>query len=521
MMAGAASGVPSRDRGADLAALVAGGLLPLAFAPFGWWWLAVLCPAVLFRLWLDCRPRRAAWRGWLFGVGMWGTGVYWVYHSLHFFGAAIAPLAAAITAVFVLALALIPAILGGLVTRGDPERRGAVWLILVAPAAWVGIEWVRSWLLTGFPWLLLGNSQLDTPLAGHAPLVGVYGVSLAVAFTAGVMAALPRVAGGRRLLLLIPVIGLWLGGALLEGHRWTRPDGAPLRAALVQGNVDQDEKFASLRRSIDLYTDETRSVAGDADVVVWPETAIPTFWGHVADELNAFRLELGDTEVVTGIFTTEPETGLYHNSIRTLGPSPTTYSKQRLVPFGEYLPLRDWLGFLDAIIEIPMSDLTPPEEEQSPLMAGGVAMAAFVCYEAAYPDVIRRLAQDAGVLVNVSNDAWFGDSTAPAQHLEIARMRSLETARPMIRATNTGISAFIDHRGGIGRRGPRFEAITLTHEIQPRTGATPFMVTGNHPVLMLIGLMLVGGIAGGVGSAGRGTRRDPQAAPGASDDFPG
>lgn len=476
------------------AALVAGAVVPLAFAPHGWWWFALLGPAVLFRLWLDCGPRRAAWLGWLFGVGMWGIGVYWIYHSLHYFGAAIAPLAALLTFAFALAMALTLAALGALVARGSTRRRGAAWLLVLAPVAWVALEWVRSWFLTGFPWLLLGTSQIDTPLAGLAPLIGVYGVSLAVALSAGVIAALPRLRGAALWAALAAVALLWGGGWALDGRDWSRPDGQPLRAGLVQGNVAQDEKFDSVRGSLGLYADMTREIAADVDLVIWPETAIPTFWDRYDAELNAFAAQLDSTEVVTGIFTRDLATGVYFNSIRPLGPRRDTYSKQRLVPFGEYLPLRDWLTFLERVIQIPMSDLVPPSTPQGPIRAAGVRIGAFVCYEAAYPGVVRDLARDAGLLVNVSNDAWFGDSAAPAQHLEIARLRALENGLPMLRATNTGISAIIDHHGGVVARSPQFEAATLVREVQPRTGNTPYTRVGDAPVLILLGLILAGWI---------------------------
>lgn len=474
------------------AALVAGAVVPLAFAPYGWWWFALLGPAILFRLWLDCGPRRGAWLGWLFGVGMWGGGVYWIYHSLHYFGDAIAPLAGLVTIAFALAMALTLAALGALVARGSSRQRGAAWLILLAPAAWVALEWVRSWLFTGFPWLLLGTSQIDAPLAGLAPLLGVYGVGLAIAVSAGVVAALPRLRGAGLAAALAGTALLWGSGYMLDGSDWNEPDGEPLRAGLVQGNVGQDEKFASVRESVERYADMTRDIAADTDLVIWPETAVPTFWDRLEPELTDLAAELDDTDVVTGIFTRDRDTGHYFNSIRPLGAERDVYSKQRLVPFGEYMPLRDWLAFLDRVIQIPMSDLVLPPESQGPIRAGGVRIGAFVCYEAAYPGVVRDLARESGLLINVSNDAWFGDSSAPAQHLEIARMRALENGLPMLRATNTGISAIIDHHGNVVARGPQFEAATLVHEVQPRAGNTPYNRLGDLPVLIVLGLVIAG-----------------------------
>ncbi len=472
-------------RARDLLALAAGAALAFAFAPWGLWPLAIASPAVLFLLWQDCTRRRAAWRGWLFGVGLWGAGVYWIYHSLHLFGAAVAPLAGALTVLFVLALALIPAVLGALVVGRDAERRGPAWFLLVLPGAWVLIEWVRSWLMTGFPWLLLGTSQTDNWLAGYAPVFGVYGMSLAVALSAGALAfAWGARWHGRALALAVAVV-IWGAGAVLSGMHWSRSGGQPFDAALIQGNIEQEQKFDTQEKALTRYEDLTRYVAPRAELVIWPETAVPTFYRRVADRMNAFgeTMEAENTRVVTGVFTLDTETRRYYNAVRPLGVNQMAYHKQRLVPFGEYMPLRGYLEFLEAYIQIPMSDIAPGVPDQAPLEVGNNRLGASVCYEAAYPGVIRRMAVSADVLVNVSNDGWFGDSTAPHQHLQIARLRARETARPMLRATNTGITAIIDHRGEIVSRGPQFDVAVVEARIDPRAGLTPYVQMGDIPAV--------------------------------------
>lgn len=473
-------------RGGDLLALLAGVALVPAFAPFGLWPLAALAPAALFLLWQECGRGRAAWRGWVFGVGHWGAGVYWIYHSLHFFGAAIAPLAAVLTLVFALGLALTLALLGALVASVPSERRGPAWLGLLLPGAWVLLEWFRSWFLTGFPWLLLGTSQVDTWLGGYAPVVGVYGTGLALALTAGLVAVAVRHGAPARVAALLAIAALWAGGWALSGVHWTRPSGLPFDAALVQGAVDQERKFASLERSLGRYMAMTRAAASRAELVVWPETAVPTYYIRVAERLNPFAEEMAaqNTHVVTGVFTLEPESGRYYNAVRELGPDRTDYRKRRLVPFGEYMPLRPLIGFIGRYIEIPMSDITAGAPRQPVLEVGRLRLGASVCYEAAYPDIIRSMAGRSGVLVNVSNDAWFGDSTAPFQHLQIARMRALETGRPMLRATNNGISAIIGPRGGVVARGPQFEPATVSARVEPHGGHTPFVAWGSWPALV-------------------------------------
>ena len=477
----------------DALAIPAGALGVLGFAPFGWWPLAIVAPALLFLLWAECRRGRAAWRGWLFGLGYWGAGVYWIYFSLHHFGAAIAPLAALLTFLFAVGMALTLALLGALVAHGEPHRRGADWFLLILPAAWVALEWFRSWFLTGFPWLLVGNAQLDTWLEGYAPVAGVHGMGLAAAFTAGVLAVLGRLRWHARTGVIALAAALWIGGAVLAGVHWTRSGALPFDAALVQGSVQPDRKFADLDLSLDRYTEMTRAVAGEAEIAVWPETAVPTFYPRVAERLNEFAAEMAerDTHVVTGVFTLEPAGARYFNGVRQLGPGHRDYRKQHLVPFGEYMPLRGLLGFFERYIEIPMSDIAAGAAGQEPLRVGRYRIGASVCYEAAYPGVIRGMVPPASVLVNVSNDAWFGDSTAPYQHLEIARLRARELGRPMLRATNTGITAVIDHRGDVLAQGPQFEATVVEARVEPRAGLTPYTRAGDVPALLIAVIMLV------------------------------
>ncbi|MDZ7749827.1 MAG: apolipoprotein N-acyltransferase [Halofilum sp. (in: g-proteobacteria)] len=487
-------------RGRDALALAAGAAGVLAFAPFGWWPLAVLAPALLFVTWADCRRGRAAWRGWLFGVGYWGAGVYWIYFSLHHFGAAVAPLAALLTVVFALALALTLALLGALVGGGDPRARGVTWFLLVLPGAWILLEWFRSWFMTGFPWLLVGNSQLDTWLVGYAPVLGVYGTGLAVAFTAGALAALHRLRWHGHLGIVVLVAGVWIGGALLSGIHWTRSGGLPFDAALVQGNVDPDEKFADLGRSLDHYTAVTRGVAGEAEMVVWPETAVPTFYRNVAERMNGFarEMEARDTHVITGVFTFGDTRSRYYNAVRQLGAGHRDYRKQHLVPFGEYMPLRTVAALRRALDPDP--DVGPRRRRGRPAAVAGRALrdrrrrcATRSPTRASCASRCRRPACSS----TSSNDAWFGRSTAPYQHLEIARFRARELGRPLLRATNTGITAIIDHRGRILARGPQFAPVVVEARVEPRAGITPYVRWGDVPAVALAGILALVPVAVG------------------------
>ncbi|MBK1674388.1 apolipoprotein N-acyltransferase [Ectothiorhodospira shaposhnikovii] len=482
-------------------ALLAGAALVPAFAPFELRVLGVLAPALLFVLWAGAQPRQAAWRGYAFGLGMFGAGVYWVYYSLHLFGAAIAPLAALITAGFVMLLALFPALLGYLAARLRGRTPAFVHLVLLVPALWVLFEWWRGWFLTGFPWLLLGTAQLDTALAGYMPVLGVFGTGMVAAMMAGAL-AWGVVSGHRRLAAGLGLVGLlWLGGLGLKQVEWTRPVGEPLQVSLLQGNMAQEDKLRpeELVTAMGLYAYLTEEAFG-SDLILWPETAVPNFYHYLEEDfllpLEAEARTHG-SELLAGIFTYEPETRRMFNSIAKVDAErPQFYHKRKRVPFGEYLPLRGLLEWLDGYIELPMADLSKGYGDFT-LEAAGIVLGASICYEDAFGHLIIRALPRAQMLVNVTNDAWFGDSIAPHQHLEIARVRSLEAGREMLRATNTGISAVIDHRGGIRDRSPQFKTHVLTTRAQPREGRTPYALWGNWPVvtgltLLVAGLVLAG-----------------------------
>lgn len=483
--------VPGARWGAVLA-VAAGVLLPLGFAPFDWALLGILCPALLFLLWLDAPPRRAAWYGYLFGLGMFGVGASWVHVSIHEFGHTSHVVSIPLTALFVLGLALFPALSG--YAAAHAARPGRLRLLVVLPCAWVLVEWVRGWFLTGFPWLNLGYSQIDMPAAGLAPLAGVYGVSLLSALVAALLVALVEFRGVLRWLGVAALVLLLGGGQWLRGAQWTQPVGEPLRATLIQGNISQHVKWAPEMRepTLQMYRELTAR-HWDSDLVVWPETAVPAFHHQVAEGYLAAlgrEARAHGTDIVTGIAVADAETRRYHNSLVTIGGATAFYHKRHLVPFGEYVPLEGLLRGLIGFFDLPMSDFSGGPDVQAPLPVAGQRAAASICYEIAFGEEVIRALPEATLLLTVSNDAWFGDSLAPHQHLQIARMRVLETGRPLLRATNTGISAIIDARGEIVARSPQFQRDVLSASIQPRTGATPYVRFGNLPVVLLVVIAL-------------------------------
>ncbi len=477
----------------DFLALFAGALLPLAFAPFNLFPLAVIAPALLYLTWLDTTPKRGFRRGWLFGVGMFGVGVSWVYVAIHVFGEAGVLLAGFLTALFVAFLSLFPALLGYTVTRFFPVAAVAK-ILLVFPAAWTLFEWLRGWIFSGFPWLNIGYSQIDAPLSGLAPLLGVYGVSWAVALSAGLLLYAITASNPHRWRALAVLVLLWGGSALLTPIAWTQPHGKPLRVSLIQGNIPQEIKWQpeQRRRTLDLYADLTAQHWGD-DLIVWPEAAITMFYHEVADNYLAQLAATArrhNTDLILGLSVEDPDTGRYYNSMMSLGRSEGFYFKQHLVPFGDYVPYADWLRGLIKFFDLPMSGYSPGPPNQPLLQAAGHKIASTICYEDAFGEEVIRQLPEATVLVNLTNNAWYGDSFAPPQHLQMSRMRALETGRPLLRATTNGISAIVTHQGKISAASPQFKAYVLSGTVQPMSGETPYVRFGNLPVLIFLGGML-------------------------------
>jgi len=482
---------------ADLIVFVSGALAALAFAPVSVYPLALLGPAVLARSWLDVSPRRAAWLGFLFGWGLFGIGVSWVYVAIHDFGYTGVTLAVLLTSMFISILASYVAIAGYAFARW---ARGRDWtrLLVVFPAIWVLAEWVRGWLFTGFPWLNLGYSQIDSPLRGFAPLLGVYGAGLLVALSAGLLVLATRLPKARRLAVVGAVAVLWLLGWLTTKLTWTTPQGDPFPVALVQGNVPQDTKWRPelVAYTMDLYAELTRA-HWKSRLVIWPEAAITDWYHEIRDsylaDLRREAISHGSA-IVLGIPVREAGSRRYYNSLVSLSDTVGMYHKRHLVPFGDYLPFEDWLRGVIGFFDLPMSGFSPGPPKQRLLDVGGLSIAPAICYEDAFGEEWIDGLPNATLLVNATNNAWYGNSFAPHQHLEISRMRALETGRYVLRATTNGVSAIIGADGQVRKRSPQFKTFVLTGEAQAYSGATPYVRYGNGPVLIIALAMLLWGI---------------------------
>ncbi len=458
-----------------LIAFVTGATMPLAFAPFHFWPVAILAPALLiFQLDFMRTGRQAFSLGCVWGLGYFGFGVSWIYNSLHQFGHAPAVVAGGLTGLMVVTLSLFIALALALYHRLQ-HRYPARWAVWMLPLIWFSMEWMKGWVLTGFPWLSIGYAHLASPLAGFAPIIGVYGVgSLSILISL----LMVRWKQDKHWKVLLAILFIGLLGQGLRMVEYTRPEGAPLDISMVQGNISQDLKWRRDMRDkiIDKYWRASQPYL-DSDLIVWPEVAIPGRSEDMQPVLKSMTKTLRQhhTRLLSGIVVSDWMKREYYNSMLMLGAGRGVYHKRHLVPFGEYYPLRGLILWMRKYIDIPMSDMTPGPQQQAMMSVKGVNIGVSICFEDVFSRDINRDLPQANILLNTSNDAWFGDSLAPHQHLQIAQMRALETARPMVRATNTGSSAFIDYKGKIVTALDQFKLQTARAKIQGRSGATPFV----------------------------------------------
>ncbi|MFT3742051.1 MAG: apolipoprotein N-acyltransferase [Gammaproteobacteria bacterium] len=486
---------PYQTRLKAAAALLVGALLPLAFSPFHIYGFSVLCPALLLALLLGASPKQAFWRAFLFGMGFLGIGISWVYISLHVYGQADGWIAGLLTALMIMVLSLYIAVPFYFFAKFFPKPLASQSL-LVFPTLWVITEGLRTWLLTGFPWLLLGNTQLYSPLAGLAPIIGVYGVSWVTAFVSALLLLCWRqrqkfsqVLG---CILILVVVGVT--SAQLKKIQWTKPAGATVQVSLVQGNIPQTLKWqpTQAQASLDLYQKLTLALPNQR-IIVWPEAAI-TFWpDQITDFLAKFNRMLKDkhSTVLTGIPYMQKDQA--YNALLAIGNGQGVYLKRHLVPFGEFIPFRGLLVWLKDYVQIPMSDFASGPKHQPPIIANHIPIASFICYEIAYPWLVAQTAKQSQLLVTISDDSWFGKSLASAQHVEIAQMRALETGRYLLMSTNDALTAIINPQGHVSSFAPPYETYVLNGTIQPMQGNTPWMRIGIYPLLLFTFIVLCWG----------------------------
>ena len=480
-------------------ALLAGASFLLALAPYGFWPLAIVSPAILYALLMpEMTGKRAFLIGEAYGTGLWCVGAFWLYTSIHDYGDTPAWLALIMIAIMGLGMGLFHGFLALMFNRmvgKQPFSFAALWILQ---------EWLKTWLFTGFPWLFVGYAFTEQRwLSSLAPVAGVFAVSFVAVLLAASLVELLRRRGGYMLasaVLLVVSTSLWL-----INPQWTKPKGTPdLSVSLIQGNIPQDLKWLTEFQveTLKIYATLTRTEWG-RDIVLWPESSIPMFQteavGFIGEMVKMAKAT--NTTWITGIpykdeAAFDPKTDKYppfYNSVIALGAEADgLYKKQRLVPFGEYIPFE---GLLDILPNLAGSQdilsYSRGSAQQSPLHVRGHNLGAAVCYEVAYPDTTRKNAIGTDFLLTISNDAWFGTSAGPLQHLQMVQMRALENGRWFMRATNTGVTAIIDHQGRIVKRAPQFERTVLRGDIQARVGNTPFMSMGHYPILIIMALLLL------------------------------
>lgn len=488
----------NKFRLAIITALCLGLATAFAFAPYHIYPLAVLTPAGLLALIQSRSAREAKWLGFCYGLGCFGAGVSWVYISIHTYGGAPVALAALITAAMVSFLSLYP-MLACYLTNRYFDQAGDAKNIFAFPAIWVGCEFLRSFMFSGFPWLLVGYSQTASPLKGYAPIVGIYGVSLMVVMSSGLLVcahqAYKKHAYRTLYFRMLAVATIWMAGAMLSLIPWTNPEGQPLNVSLVQGDIPQSLKWNPdhIQLSFDRYRDLTKPLWGKADIIVWPEAAIPMTLQSAAKFIEDMdeRATQSGSNLVLGIPVENDHGGGYYNTIVTLGATKQIYQKRHLVPFGEYVPFQHVASRIFDFMHVPLPDMREGMPRQNPIYLHGIKVTPSICFEIAYAELNNMRDPSVGMLLTVTNDAWFGHSAAQAQHLQIAMMRALELRRPVIFASNNGISAIIDANGQVMNAAPTHVATVLTSTIQPMTGYTPWIMNGLDPFLFIILCLLI------------------------------
>ena len=510
--------------------IIIGAIYPLGFAPFGYWVatfvsLCLLVNEIIY--FCDTtvtgkenehnKSNNKNTRLSLFSIGLYwsygafGVGVSWVYVSIHEYGHAPVLGAVGISFLFVLTLSLVKA--AGIYSISRMQQWfGRNLLVLIIPFAWLISEFAQRILFSGFPWLFAGYSQIDGPMWMLSTWLGVYGVSwFLLAITSCLVLLFTyylkiKKEDGKNYLhrttlyILIILISVPLL-ASITATEVIHPAKKSIDVALVQPNIAQDDKWdrRHFSRIVDILYEQSND-HWDADLIVWPEGAIPAYHHQVQDiiqDINRYALNT-NTDLLLGLPVYEPAQDTSYAAFVSLGSSEQTYHKQVLVPFGEYVPLGQWLRGIIEFLNLPMSNFSPATTTQQPMDFGDYQVIPAICYEIAYPDIVHALMEQADenmskpkLIVTVSNDAWFGNSWGPYQHMEMARMRALELGIPLVRSTNDGITAVVDARGNMLARINRYEQATLRRVVSLEHYKTLYRSYGLMGIYLLMGISLV------------------------------
>ncbi|ROV58514.1 apolipoprotein N-acyltransferase [Vibrio ponticus] len=478
-----------------LGAAFVGALTTFAFAPYQIWPLAFVSVAALLCLIHRQTAKKAAWIGYAWGLGQFATGISWVHVSIDNFGGMPKIASLFLMALLVGYLAIYSALFTGLLNRFAPNNNRTRFFIL-APALWLVCDWLRGWVMTGFPWLWLGYSQIDSPLASFAPIGGVELITLLVVVSAAAISY--ALLNKHWLTLVVPAVVLATGFGL-RNINWVTPNpDSTTKVALVQGNIEQALKWVPSERwpTIMKYIDLTRQ-NWDADIIIWPEAAIPAFEFEISSFLSNLdsNAKAHNSAVITGVVN-QDENRRFYNSILSLGATAygdysydldKRYHKHHLLPFGEFVPFEDILRPIAPFFNLPMSSFSRGDFIQNNIDANGKQLAPALCYEIIFGEQVREnITDETDFILTLSNDAWFGHSIGPLQHMEIARMRALEFGKPVIRSTNNGVTAVTDFKGNITAKLPQFETGVLRTQVTSTTGQTPYHGLGSWPLYIWV-----------------------------------
>ncbi|MGE3921134.1 MAG: apolipoprotein N-acyltransferase, partial [Gammaproteobacteria bacterium] len=492
---------------------LSGASLTFAFAPFYAYGMAVFAPATLLLFLNNTNRLQGFLRGLIFGIGFFGTAVSWVFVSIHQYAHVDIITSSVLTFCFIMLFALFIATQSFLFVLSHKYYSNSYFRYLILfPMLWILFEAIRGWFLTGFPWVLIAYSQTNSPLKGYVPILGEYGVGFIILFSSGLLGMWLELfynsfykknkikLNNRLIVFTFVAMIIWLSGYLFAQIPWTKPDGPKIKVSLIQGNIPQEIKWSSeyfystIARYMELSQLENEDVAVQRNqIIIWPESAIAAPSNQVEDLLEALKRDSNANQLafITSIPIPVPDSFQYYNGMIVLGDGQGYYYKRHLVPFGEYVPLMHFLGHLLEFMAIPMSDFAAGPHNQPPLIAKGIVIGPFICYEVAYADALKRVLPKAEVLLTVSNDAWFGHSFAGAQHLQIAQFRALQSGRPMLFVSNTGPTAIINQSGQVQEKVPEFKAVRLTGFVQPMQGATPWVMIGNSGIVVFILLFVL------------------------------
>jgi apolipoprotein N-acyltransferase len=472
-----------------LIAFLLGALAVLGFAPFYIFPATIVAIIGIIYLWAKAPTAKACLKlGFQFGLGLYSVGIYWIYISLHDFGSMPWWFAGFCTFCLCAFMALFPALVGYFSKR-------LTFLTISAPVLWGLSDWIRSWIFTGFPWLTIGYSQTPySPLAGYMPIVGVYGVSIITVAIAACIAIWlanknqPVNLTWRRNVITAMTLLIAVGG-VLKVVPWSSPIGEPFSVSLIQGNIDQDIKWRpdAAERTMAQYVAMTQN--NQTDLIILPETALPVIASQLDPDIYTAldsHAKQNNSNIIVGMVDYNRSTQEYFNSAFSLGTAPTqSYSKNHLVPFGEFIPLKSMLGWVYRDwLNIPLSDLSRGGTHQKPMLLKDQKIAVNICYEDVFGEEIIRQLPEATVLVNISNDAWYGQSYAADQHMQFSQARALETGRMVLRSTNTGATAMIDPHGYVLAHAPHDKQTTLNVTAQGYEGTTPYVLWGNWPFII-------------------------------------